>query len=126
MVQPRAGQGAVQIALRLPVGLRDRIKRGAEQHGRSMNSEIVDALERAFPEPPNLEEIAEDIRRHVQILRQMRQPVALHNLADSLDDLMVQLALSGQLPDEQADIAARFIEDHYKGGRPAPAKKRGK
>lgn len=41
MVQPRAGQGAVQIALRLPPDIRDRLKRSAERSGRSLNSEIL-------------------------------------------------------------------------------------
>ncbi|WJR66944.1 Arc family DNA-binding protein [Neorhizobium sp. CSC1952] len=48
MVQPRAGQGSVQIALRLPEELRDRIRRHAEENGRSMNSQIVHMLEYAF------------------------------------------------------------------------------
>lgn len=40
-----------QFQLRLPPGLRDRIKRYAEYQGRSMNEEIVRILEREFPEP---------------------------------------------------------------------------
>lgn len=48
MVQPRAGQGAVQIALRLPANLRDRLREAAERSGRSMNSEIVSQLEQFF------------------------------------------------------------------------------
>ncbi|QNQ62415.1 Arc family DNA-binding protein [Brucella sp. 6810] len=45
MVQPRAGQGAVQIALRLPPELRDQIKAVAEENGRSINSEIIHRLQ---------------------------------------------------------------------------------
>lgn len=37
--------------LRLPDGLRDRIKASSDANGRSMNSEIVDVLLRAYPEP---------------------------------------------------------------------------
>jgi hypothetical protein len=40
-----------KYVLRLPDGLRDRIKAYAESHGRSMNAEIVRVLEREFPEP---------------------------------------------------------------------------
>jgi hypothetical protein len=40
-----------QLKLRLPEGLRDRIKAYADRHGRSMNAEIVRILEREFPEP---------------------------------------------------------------------------
>ena len=40
-----------QFVVRLPDGMRDRIKDAAEANGRSMNSEIVAALEEKFPEP---------------------------------------------------------------------------
>jgi len=40
-----------KYVLRLPDGLRDRIKVYAQRHGRSMNTEIVRVLEEAFPEP---------------------------------------------------------------------------
>ena len=48
MVQPRAGQGAVQIALRLSPELRDAIRAVADKNGRSMNSEIVRRLEESL------------------------------------------------------------------------------
>ena len=41
---------AERFQVRLPPGLRDRIKAYAERHGRSMNTEIVRVLEREFPE----------------------------------------------------------------------------
>lgn len=44
-------QLAERFQIRLPPGLRDRIKTYAEAHGRSMNTEIVRILEREFPEP---------------------------------------------------------------------------
>ncbi|WP_159091720.1 Arc family DNA-binding protein [Aminobacter sp. MSH1] len=40
-----------QYLLRLPAGLKDRIKAYAEYQGRSMNEEIIRILEREFPEP---------------------------------------------------------------------------
>lgn len=40
-----------QFQLRLPPGLRDRIKLAAEQSSRSMNAEIVATLEDAYPAP---------------------------------------------------------------------------
>ncbi|WP_158606028.1 Arc family DNA-binding protein [Sinorhizobium meliloti] len=42
---------AERFQVRLPAGLRDRIKAYAERHGRSMNTEIVRVLEREFPPP---------------------------------------------------------------------------
>lgn len=52
----KAGRGSDQFPLRLPDGLRDRIKRTAEGNGRSMNAEIVDALEQAYPDPETFRE----------------------------------------------------------------------
>jgi len=46
-----AARGDKQIALRLPMDLRDRVKAGARQSGRSMNSEILFHLERVFAAP---------------------------------------------------------------------------
>lgn len=41
-----------KFMLRLPDGMRDRIKAEADKHGRSMNAEIVSALEEKYPAPP--------------------------------------------------------------------------
>jgi len=40
-----------KFMLRLPDGMRDRIKVAADQNNRSMNAEIVATLERAYPLP---------------------------------------------------------------------------
>jgi hypothetical protein len=42
---------SAQYLLRMPPGLRERIKAYADRHGRSLNEEIVRLLEREFPEP---------------------------------------------------------------------------
>lgn len=47
----RGSRQADQFNLRLPKGLRDRIASHAKVNGRSANTEIVIALEEAFPEP---------------------------------------------------------------------------
>lgn len=44
-------RNADQFPVRLPVGMRDRIKAAAAANHRSMNSEIVTILERFFPAP---------------------------------------------------------------------------
>ncbi|MQX63624.1 Arc family DNA-binding protein [Sinorhizobium meliloti] len=48
MAAERPGRGSDQFPLRLPDGMRDRIKRHAEANGRSMNSEIVSLIEAAL------------------------------------------------------------------------------
>jgi predicted HicB family RNase H-like nuclease len=45
----KVGRGAEQFPLRLPDGLRDRIKDAADRKGTSMNTEIIRVLEKAFP-----------------------------------------------------------------------------
>ena len=44
----RPGRGSDQFPLRLPPGLRDRIKEHADRQGRSMNAEVVSRLEESF------------------------------------------------------------------------------
>lgn len=43
------GRGAAQYTVRFPEGLRDRIRAAADDNGRSMNAEIIDALEARYP-----------------------------------------------------------------------------
>lgn len=40
------------LNLRLPDGLRDRIRRAARRNGRSMNAEVVNLLETTYPDMP--------------------------------------------------------------------------
>lgn len=46
-----------QFQLRLPPGMRDRIRAAAEANNRSMNAEIVAALEDKFPDDFNLRNV---------------------------------------------------------------------
>ncbi|MFC3076351.1 Arc family DNA-binding protein [Shinella pollutisoli] len=55
--------GIDQFQLRLPSGLRERIKSRAEAHGRSMNTEIVVCLEQSLSGEGLSEEAQETIRR---------------------------------------------------------------
>ncbi|MDX0572138.1 Arc family DNA-binding protein [Sinorhizobium medicae] len=43
-----AGRGSDQFPVRLPEGMRDRIKARAQANGRSMNTEIIHLLEKGF------------------------------------------------------------------------------
>ncbi|WP_374327553.1 Arc family DNA-binding protein [Paracoccus pantotrophus] len=42
---PKAGRGSDQFVVRLPDGMRERLKEAAEYSGRSMNAEVVQALD---------------------------------------------------------------------------------
>ena len=50
MSKTQPARGSDQFPLRLPDGMRDRVKASAERNGRSMNTEIIMALDAAFPE----------------------------------------------------------------------------
>ena len=51
MTISKPGRDSDQFALRLPDGMRDRIKAAADANNRSMNAEIVATLREAYPEP---------------------------------------------------------------------------
>lgn len=51
MSNSKPGRGSDQFPLRLPDGMRERIKTAADRNGRSMNAEIVSTLEEAYPAP---------------------------------------------------------------------------
>ena len=58
--------------VRLPPGMRDQIKRAAEESGRSMNSEILDVLREAFPDAPSVEELVDVIDHSLALLREIQ------------------------------------------------------
>lgn len=54
------GRGADQVSLRLPPGLRERIKEAADRNGRSMNAEIIALLEERYPEAISMGEYIQE------------------------------------------------------------------
>ncbi|MBX5008158.1 Arc family DNA-binding protein [Rhizobium lentis] len=68
----KPGRGSDQFPLRLPPGMRDQIKRAAEENDRSMNSEILDALREIFPEEPSLEELVDEVDYTLAILEDIK------------------------------------------------------
>ncbi len=54
MKSSKTGRGSDQFPLRLPEGMRERIKAAADMNNRSMNAEIVSTLEEKYPEPEKL------------------------------------------------------------------------
>ncbi|UVC17575.1 Arc family DNA-binding protein [Mesorhizobium onobrychidis] len=67
--QKYPSQLAERFQVRLPAGLRDRIKAYAERHGRSMNTEIVRVLEQEFPEQWPIDTRLNDLAEMMAILR---------------------------------------------------------
>ena len=55
--------GREKFIIRMPVGMRNRIRRCAERSGRSMNAEVLQALEKAYPVESEIEETLLEIGR---------------------------------------------------------------
>jgi len=78
----KPGRGADQFPLRLPPGMRDQIKRAAEQAGRSMNSEILEILREYFPEEPTVDEVLQDLKGALEVSREL---ISRYQARDDLD-----------------------------------------
>ena len=75
MTQPENRTFKDQFMLRLPDGLRDRIRAKAEKNGRSMNAEIVQLLESEYPEPSDVMHVhAENIRKALDLYEKETDP----------------------------------------------------
>jgi len=79
----KAGRGSDQFVVRLPPGMRDQIKRAADESGRSMNSEILDVLREYFPVEPDLGELIDELEYTMVVLKEMRENSATGNVAHS-------------------------------------------
>ncbi|RVG20274.1 Arc family DNA-binding protein [Sinorhizobium meliloti] len=78
----KAGRGADQYMLRLPDGLRDRIKAYSERMGTSINSEIVRVLEREFPEQWPIDDRLNELAKMLDILSAGRGDPRLDTFID--------------------------------------------
>ncbi|MBB5755133.1 Arc family DNA-binding protein [Prosthecomicrobium pneumaticum] len=87
---------AERFQLRLPPGLRDRIKAYAERHGRSMNTEIVRILEREFPEPLSLERRIYQLLDLVGVLTSGADNERIGKLVDEIEETLRRMA-AGQV-----------------------------
>ncbi|HEV7283867.1 MAG TPA: Arc family DNA-binding protein [Kaistia sp.] len=87
-----------KFVLRLPDGMRDRIKTQADRAGMSMNEAIIWVLERHFPAPRTLDEKLDELATIAAILKTGGDPEA------SVDRLIGQLhetvdeIVKGKLP----------------------------
>lgn len=79
-----------KFIIRLPNGLRERIKAKADESGRSMNAEIVQVLEREYPEPADVMHVhLNSIRRALDAYEKSTNPQQRLYL-QSLVELMVK------------------------------------
>lgn len=111
---PYPSQNQDKFVLRLPDGMRDRIKAAAEASGRSMNAEIVSTLERAYPSLEGIDLAMDRITRMIiaaksigadHIIRDVeldldrivRDAMKEHR---SIDDAIQKMAKHSAMPDD--------------------------
>ena len=114
----RPGRGSDQFPLRLPDGLRDRIKASAEAHGRSMNAEIVRVLEEKYPEPWPLHV---RLRYLTDLLRALKKVRGYEGAIDELTAEVLETVegiASGRVPDLEEETRGKvrdLLSDWYEG-----------
>lgn len=106
--------------LRFPDGMRERIKAAADANNRSMNAEIIQTLEFHYPEPITLEETVKDIKQTIALLKRFRGNSLLMHLADSLDDLMDDIAQSREGTPDDRKAVETYAWDNGKRRLPPP------
>jgi DNA-directed RNA polymerase subunit F len=76
-----------KFMLRLPGGMRDRIKAAAEANGRSMNREIVATLEVAYPEEDVIDALLNDLAS-IEFFYRNADPIGRRQLATNIVDVI--------------------------------------
>lgn len=103
-----------QYMLRMPDGMRDRIKAAAEKNKRSMNAEIIATLEEHYPEPKldfTIGEVLTGLRR-LAVEQNKGDNAALKETLDRIDlvDDMVRAIATGSEPAFEGDVAQHLYE----------------
>ncbi len=81
-----------QFQLRLPPGMRDRIKEKSEQAGMSMNEAIVWCLEKQFPAKVTLEEKLHELANLVSMLKDSKDtPAGVDYLIQEVEETLQNL-----------------------------------
>lgn len=103
-----------QFQLRLPPGLRDRIKAYAERQRRSMNEEIVRVLEREYPDQWPLEERLEQISELFSVLSAGTADPRVDSYLQELRETIKGM-ISGRVVgvDPEVRNAIRHLWEHY-------------
>lgn len=90
-------EAAERFQIRMPAGLRDRIRKAAERSGRSMNTEIVAALETFYPEEPTIEELLDRVHDAIEMAQTAGGMPYRKVLIEALDELSQQVATGMEL-----------------------------
>ena len=82
---------AERFQIRLPDGMRSRIRAAAAANGRSMNAEIIATLEAAYPPDRTIEDTIYFAKQILGEYQDAREFPRLRELRDMLGDLVQQL-----------------------------------
>lgn len=83
----RTPQTLDKYVLRMPDGMRDRIARSAKAHNRSMNAEIIGALESHYPQEPTLDDVVGHVEAMVRAYEKIGSPQMLNAIMSELERL---------------------------------------
>ncbi|PLU50771.1 hypothetical protein BMJ25_06625 [Sinorhizobium medicae] len=113
-----------KYVLRLPEGMRDRIKKAAERSGRSMNAEIIAALETYYPPEPSIYEVLDRVHNAIELAQNAQLTPYRKELIEALDQLSEQIVSGMELDQFQQPLigpeyqsAGRLINRHRRWER---------
>jgi hypothetical protein len=81
-----------QFLVRLPDGMRERIKAKADRAGMSMNEAVVWCLEQHFPAPMTFEQKIDELVEMVALLKGDNSEVGIDRLIDEIDTTLSQIS----------------------------------
>jgi hypothetical protein len=80
------------FALRIPIDLKERIKRAAAENNRSISAEIVFALETQYPKPSPVSELQRKLDRIIEQIASAEDDEHRSDVADQLEHLRRRLS----------------------------------
>lgn len=112
MAKPRyPSEKLDQYMLRLPDGMRERIKAAAEANNRSMNAEIVATLEEAYPAPPS-PNLLVTLSEANRVLREIREVAdVFENRGTSEQEFLAAKERFAYLKVRQREISDMLAEE---------------
>lgn len=92
MAKKQAAKDQDKFVVRLPVGMRDRIKAKADRAGMSMNEAIVWCLEQHFPAPMTFDQKVHELVEMVALLKGDGSEAAVDTLIGEIDATLSQIS----------------------------------
>lgn len=117
LIMAKTTNASDKFIIRLPDGMRDRIKTYAEKHGRTMNAEIVRILEREFPEPIYYERRLSEL---LTIIKSASCDDDIHKFVREVEATLNEIdsgriiGISQKAKEHLHDALVRLREDEYK------------